>query len=161
MEYIQDIIIAIRTIRAELNINPSLRLKVFLRPATEQQKALLWDASTQVYIQALARLEKYEFLENIDAAPKASASNVVQGCAVIVPLSGAVDLTSEVNRLDKEIAKLDKEITAVGMKLANESFVSRAPAEVVQRERDRAEHMRDARTKLETLRARFAEALTE
>ena len=69
-----------------------------------------------------------------------------------------MDLAGELARLDKELAKLEKDVTAVNMKLSNESFVSRAPAEVVARERDSARRLLDAkRQKLQALRARFAE----
>ena len=67
----------------------------------------------------------------------------------------------ELARLDKEIAKLEKDVVGVNMKLSNESFVSRAPADVVARERERAEKLLDTKEKMQALRARFAEALTE
>ena len=86
---------------------------------------------------------------------------MVEGCQVIVPLKGAVDLNGELARLDKEIAKLEKDVVGVNMKLSNESFVSRAPADVVARERERAEKLLDAKEKMQALRTRFAEALTE
>ena len=72
-----------------------------------------------------------------------------------------MDLNGELARLDKEIAKLEKDVVGVNMKLSNESFVSRAPADVVARERERAEKLLDAKEKMQALRARFAEALTE
>ena len=158
MEFVQEIIVAVRTIRAELNISPSLKLNVLLHPVDDAQKAVL--ESARGMIGTLARLESLT-IDAAAVAPKASASGVVQGCQVIVPLSGAVDLAGELVRLDKELGKLDKELTAIGLKLANESFVERAPAAVVQRERDRAEQMRDARAKLEVLKQRFTEALQE
>ncbi len=158
MEFIQGVIVAVRTIRAELNISPSLRLNVLVQAQNAEQEAILADAKEMIV--NLARLEAL----TIDAqavAPKASASQVVQGCQIIIPLSGSVDLHGELARLDKEIGKIGKELENIDKKLANESFVSRAPADVVQKERDRAEQMNDARTKLEALRARFAEALEE
>ena len=94
-------------------------------------------------------------------APKASASSVVGGCQVIVPLKGAVDLAGELARLDKEMAKLEKDLVGVQSKLHNESFVSRAPAQVVERERARAEQLLDAKAKMQALRQRFSEALNE
>ncbi len=158
MEFIQDVIVAVRTVRAELNIAPSHRLNVLVQPAHEEQSAILSQGEEMVC--TLARLASL----TVDAtaqAPKASASQVVQGCQIIIPLSGAVDLHGEMARLDKEIGKLDKELDNIAKKLANESFVERAPAEVVQREKDRATTLSDARSKLEVLRQRFAEAVEE
>lgn len=158
MELVQEVIVSVRTIRAELNIAPSLRLKVLLHPVDAAQAALL--ATGAEMIRTLARLEELT-IDAAATAPKASASGVVQGCQVIVPLSGAVNLQEELARLDKEMGKLDKALADLGRKLANESFVSRAPAQVVQSERERLEQMRDNRGKLEALRRRFSEALEE
>ena len=152
MVWMQDVISAIRTIRAELNIAPAYPLTVLLRPADADQAALL--VSCREMLVTLARTGEL----TIDAAceaPKASANAVVQGCEIIVHLSGAVDFAAELVRLDKELHKMLKELTVLNMKLDNESFISRAPAEVVQRERDRAAELAVARDKLTSLRARF------
>ena len=158
MELIQGVIVAVRTIKAELGISPSHKVSLLLHPVDEEQAALLEE--NRGLMITLARLESLELGAEVHA-PKASASAVVQGCQVIVPLRGAVDLAGELARLDKELTKLEKDVTAVNMKLSNESFVSRAPAEVVARERERAGQLLDAKAKLQALRARFAEALAE
>ena len=158
MEFIQGVIVAVRTIRAELNINPSLKLKVLVRPADAGQQTLLEGARQMIL--TLARLESLT-VDPEAQTPKASASHVVQSCEIIVPLTGAVDFAGELARLDKELGKLDKELVAINKKLANESFVSRAPADVVARERARASDLGDAKTKLEVLKARFTEAMAE
>lgn len=158
MELIQGVIVAVRTIKAELGISPSHKVSLLLHPADETQAALLEE--NRSLIMTLARLESLTLGPDV-AAPKASASAVVQGCQVIVPLRGAVDLKGELARLDKELAKLEKDVVGVNMKLSNESFVSRAPAEVVAREKERAGQLLDAKAKLQALRARFAEALDE
>jgi valyl-tRNA synthetase len=158
MELIQGVIVAVRTIKAELGISPGHRVALLLHPVDEAQAALLEENRT--LMTTLARLESLEMGAEVHA-PKASASAVVQGCQVIVPLRGAVDLAGELARLDKELARLEKDVVGVNMKLSNESFVSRAPAEVVERERQRAGQLLDAKAKLLALRARFAEALEE
>ena len=158
MELIQGIIVAVRTIKAELGISPSHKVSLMLHPVDAAQAELL-EASSQC-MTTLARLETLTIGADVHA-PKASASAVVEGCQVIVPLKGAVDLNGELARLDKEIAKLEKDVVGVNMKLSNESFVSRAPADVVARERERAEKLLDAKEKMQALRARFAEALNE
>ena len=158
MEFIQGVIVAVRTIRAELNIAPSLRLNVLVHAESKEQENILNNAKEMIC--NLARLESLT-LDSMHEAPKASASQVVQGCQIIIPLVGSVDLKGELTRLDKEITKLTNDLVTVEKKLANESFVTRAPAEVVQKEKERAKQMDDARTKLETLRDRFAEALEQ
>ncbi len=156
MEFVQDVIVAVRTIRAELNISPSLKLKAMLQTVDQSQAQLVQTGHEMIC--TLARLAELS-VDTGTQAPEASASQVVQGCQIIVPLSGAVDLKGELARLDKEIAKLDKELINISHKLSNESFVERAPKEVVQRERDRLTEMDDAKTKLLELRKRFAKAM--
>ncbi len=156
MEMIQEAISAVRTIRAELNIAPSLKLTAIVRPVDAEAAAVL-EAHREMLL-VLARLEKL----TIDAAaeaPRVAASQVACGNEIIIPLSGAVDFAAETARLEKELAKLDKEHAMLAGKLANESYVSRAPAEVVERDKARVLELADAKLKLAALKERFAEGL--
>ncbi len=156
MDMLQAAIVAVRTMRAELNIAPSLKLAAIIRPADEASASALRDHAD--LIRFLARLESL----TIDAsatAPKASASSVAAGNEVILPLAGAVDFNDELARLDKELAKMDKECGMLAGKLANPSYVERAPAEVVARDRARVAELNDAKDKLKALQRRFREAL--
>ena len=157
MIFLQEAIGAIRTIRAELNIKPSYRLTVVLRPASDEQAALL-EANRGFF--DLARLESLTIDSNAHA-PKASASNVVRGCEVIVLLSGAVDFQAELARLDKEIGKVDKDLVALDAKLSNENFVKRAPADLVESEKARHTELIDKKAKMQALQKRFKEAMEE
>ena len=156
MAFLQEIITAVRTLRAELGIAPAKKPDCILRPADAAQGELL--ERNRHMIEALARLGTLRIGRGV-AIPKASASGVAQGCEVAVPLAGAVDPAAELARLDKELAALGKECAAVRMKLANPSFVERAPAAVVERERERERELADAGSKLEALRRRFADAM--
>lgn len=156
MNVIQGIIVAVRTIKAELNIAPSMRLGVIIRPANPESAALI--ESNKNMICTLARLSSLTMDADAET-PKASASNVVEGNEVIVPLMGAVDFEAELARLDKEVAKIDKDVDVLSRKLSNESFIERAPAEVVEKDRERLVALSDAKAKLDKLRQRFKEAL--
>lgn len=156
MEMVQGVISAIRTIKAELNIAPTTRLNAMVRVASEEALAEL-QANDEV-ICVLARLNELTLGTDV-AGPKASASAVVEGNEVIVPLEGLVDFDAELARLDKELGKLGKEKEKLEAKLANESFVSRAPADIVAKERARAEELGEAQEKLESLRKRLADAM--
>ncbi len=157
MVFLQEAISAIRTIRAELNIKPSYKLSVVLRPASDEQSALL-EANRGFF--DLARLESLTIDRNAHA-PKASASNVVRGCEVIVLLTGAVDFKAELARLDKEIGKVDKDLAALDAKLSNENFVKRAPADLVESEKARHADLIDKKAKMQALQTRFKEAMEE
>ena len=157
MVFLQEAISAIRTIRAELNIKTSYKLSVVLRPASDEQSALL-EANRGFF--DLARLESLTIDRNAHA-PKASASNVVRGCEVIVLLTGAVDFKAELARLDKEIGKVDKDLAALDAKLSNENFVKRAPADLVESEKARHADLIDKKAKMQALQTRFKEAMEE
>jgi valyl-tRNA synthetase len=67
--------------------------------------------------------------------PKASASAVVKGCDIYIPLEGLIDLDVERQRLEKEINRLEGLLNGVSKKLSNEKFVNNAPADVVEKEK--------------------------
>jgi valyl-tRNA synthetase len=71
------------------------------------------------------------------------------GAEVFLPLEGVIDLDRERERLQDEIARLRGQLAGTEKKLANEAFVTRAPEEVVQKERDKAASLRDQASKLD------------
>ncbi|MCL1939780.1 MAG: valine--tRNA ligase [Desulfovibrionaceae bacterium] len=156
MEMVQSAIVAVRTIRAELNIAPSLKLAVLIRPADEAARAALEEQREVIMV--LARLESLS-IDPAAEAPKVSASDVACGNEIIVPLSGAVDFAAEVARLDKELAKMDKEHAMLSGKLANENYVQKAPQDVVERDKARVSELEDARQKLLALKERFRQGM--
>ena len=89
--------------------------------------------------------------------PKGCASAVVRGYELFVPLSGVVDFVAELARLDKELGKITKELDFVTMKLGNESFVSKAPEDVVAKEKAKAAGFAEKKATLEQLRAKVQE----
>ena len=127
MEFVQDIITAIRNIRGEMNIAPSKSVKAFIKSASVKDYQL-------DYIKKLARVEEIRVSETI-TKPKASASTIIKNCEIYVPLEGLIDLNVEKNRLQKEISRLEGVLAGIDKKLSNEKFVSNAAPEVVERER--------------------------
>ncbi|MDR0828091.1 MAG: valine--tRNA ligase [Desulfovibrio sp.] len=155
METVQGVISAVRTIRAELNISPALRLSVLIRPVDPKTQALLEERGRDII--SLARLERLD-LDPEAQAPAASASAVVQGNEIIVSLKGAVDFAAENARLDKEMAKLEKEYTGLVAKLSNPSYLEKGRPEIVERDKTRRLELDDARVKLQALKEKFAAA---
>ncbi|MDL2306543.1 valine--tRNA ligase [Desulfovibrio sp. OttesenSCG-928-C06] len=152
MVMVQEAIVAVRTIRAELNIAPSLRLKAIIRPQ-DADAAIVLEANRNM-IEVLARLESLT-IDSQAQAPRISSSQVACGNEIIVPLEGAVDLDAEKARLDKELAKLEKERAMMEGKLSNPNYVQKAPAELVERDRARVEELKNAEEKLKAVRAKF------
>ena len=158
MEFLQEVIVSVRTIKAELNISPGKKVHLLLQPVDEAQKALLL-TNAEVICQ-VARLEDMRVDLDLQA-PRASASAVACGCQIVVPLRGTVDLAGELTRLDKQLAKLEKNLLNVNRHLQDENFLSRASEEVVAREKTLSSDLLDKKEKLLAMRARFAEALAE
>lgn len=156
MLYIQESITAIRAMKSELGIAPSLKLKALIKPVSKEQAELLEHA--RQWLMFLARLEDFEISENAQA-PKASASNIIQGSEITVLLEGVLDFKAELARLEKELAKIEKELTGIQSRLSNENFVARAPESVVAGEKERALDLTAKKEKLLTLQIRFKEAL--
>lgn len=145
LEWIKQTIIAVRNIRAEMNIAPGKPLEVILRGAsTEAQRRVL---ENQSFIQSLARLSSLTLLADGDKGP-VSVTKLVEGAEVLIPMAGLIDKATELDRLAKEVAKLEAEIERIEGKLGNEGFVARAPEAVVAKERERMAACAEAKQKL-------------
>ncbi len=99
------------------------------------------------YVTSQARLGSLEIVEEV-ADPAAFARGLAAGVEVFIPLAGG-DFSEETARIKREIAKLEEESKRFQAKLSNDQFLSKAPAEVVQKERRK---LADNRLKIEKLR---------
>jgi valyl-tRNA synthetase len=151
------IIDALRNIRGEMGIP----FKVALGQASPLHVAVtdpavhrLLRAGEEKRVARMANVERLE-IHLATATPHAPQSAVAVGAGfeVRVPLAGVIDLAAETARIDKELAKVAADLTLLEKKLSNPSFVERAPAEVVAKDRARVEELREARTKLTNHRA--------
>jgi valyl-tRNA synthetase len=138
IHWLRGIIIAIRNIRGEMDISPAKAIPVLLRRGSADDQARL--EAYRPYLQKLAKLESIDWLEADQDAP-ASATGLHAGLEILVPLAGLIDVTAERTRLDKEISKLQGILKQVEGKLGNNRFVENAPADVVQKERDKQQEM--------------------
>jgi valyl-tRNA synthetase len=152
------IVDAIRNIRGEMNI----AFKVALEDV--EVGSLDRDAEATVR-EELGRVHRLANLKDALVRPAGvrptkkagSAVAVGAGFEVRVGLAGAIDLQAELARIDKEIAKLEQDLAGILRKLDNPSFVQKAPAEVVEKDRARAEELREKRGKLEAHRAMLSD----
>ncbi|CDH07340.1 valine tRNA synthetase [Xenorhabdus bovienii str. oregonense] len=145
LEWIKEAIIAVRNIRAEMNIAPSKPLEVLLRDANADAQRRV--AENLNFIQSMGRLASVTALAAGEEAP-VSVTKLINGAEILIPMAGLIDKDVELARLDKEIEKLDKEISAIEAKLSNDGFVSRAPEAVVAKERERLASNNAAKEKL-------------
>ena len=134
MEKIMAVISGIRNIRGEMEVPPSREIAVILSCTSEESQKLI--KHNEGAIMGLARVSDLSIGVNIDK-PEDASIQVAGDVQIFVPLKGLVDVEAEEQRLLKEIAKMDKEIDLFSKKLSNPSFVDRAPADVVAKEREK------------------------
>jgi valyl-tRNA synthetase len=148
MDWVVRLISTVRTVRSETNVPASAQIPLLVRGAGPETRRRL-DSHRDVILR-LARLASAEATD--DAPPEGSVQTVLDEAVLILPLAGFVDLEQERQRLSRDIEKLTAEIARLDQKLGNPNFVSRAPEEVVEEQRER-------RAEAETARAKLIEAL--
>jgi len=138
IEWTKLFILGVRRIRSEMDINPGKQLAVLIQNGSPQDQEQL--NSQQRFLMSLARLESITWLE-ADATTPESAIALVGEMRILIPLAGLIDKQAELQRLSKEIEKLRKELEKLNAKLDNPKFVARAPADVVEKDKQRVAEM--------------------
>jgi valyl-tRNA synthetase len=132
METVQDIIRAVRNIRSKMNIAVKHPLAALVSSKDVAVRAAV--GANAAFIAHLANLSELTAAESVEKPPH-SAAEVVGQTEVFVPLEGLIDLEAERARLEGKLADVRGKLEGVERKLANEAFVLKAPAEIVERER--------------------------
>jgi valyl-tRNA synthetase len=153
IDWVQQFILGVRRIKGEMNIAPSKQLPVLIANASERDRQ--WIAHARPYLDFLARTESITLLDDESEAPE-SAIALVGAMKILIPMAGLIDKDAELKRLDKEITKLRADIERIESKLANPSFVDKAPEAVVQKERGRLADQTEALANLSAQRERIA-----
>ncbi|WP_338558568.1 valine--tRNA ligase [Erwinia sp. E_sp_B04_7] len=144
-EWLKQAIVAVRNIRAEMNLSPSKPLEVLLRGASADVVRRVTENHS--FLKTLARLDSITCLEAAEKGP-VSVTKIIDGAELLIPMADLVDKATELERLAKEVTKLEVEIGKIESKLSNEGFVSRAPEAVVAKERERMTEFEQAKIKL-------------
>src|SRR5207302_5648809 len=144
-ELIQEIVVKVRNIRAEMNVDAKQTVPV--RVATEDRGITQVLSDARDYIFKLAQVSQLEIVPKL-SGDKLAAQAVAGGLALEVPLAGLIDVEAERGRLKKELEKAQREIDGLERKLSNASFVDRAPKEVVEENRRRLADYKDQAAKL-------------
>jgi valyl-tRNA synthetase len=152
IDLIKQIIVGVRTIRAEMNIPPSRQVPLSIAKwqAADRQCIENYD----LYIKALAKIEKTDWLNANDSAPVA-ATALAGSLELLIPLAGLIDKDAELSRLDREMTKLDKDRIKTQQKLGNERFIANAPEDVVVKEKEKLTTLESALEKLQHHKARI------
>jgi len=153
IEWVKALMLGLRQIRGEMKISMAKRIDIILKNAsTEDQRRL---ADNAPLLNKLAKLESVTVIA-ADAEAPMSATALVGEMQVLVPMAGLIDKDAELARLDKEIQRLAGEVQRVGGKLANQGFVAKAPAEVLEKERAKLAEAQQALDKLAEQREKIA-----
>jgi valyl-tRNA synthetase len=147
---LKDLINACRTLRGEMNVGPGERVPLLIAGDTSER---LRAKGLVAWLQFLARLSEIQVIEG--ALPDEGAPvSVIGGLQLMLKIE--IDLAEELQRLGKQAEKLKVEITKADAKLSNEGFVARAPASVVEQERERLNGFRTTLSEVEAQRLRLA-----
>lgn len=140
MNFAMGVISGVRNIRGEMNISPSLNLNAVVQSANDVERQMAQKHKEMIMV--LARLETFES-GDVGEKPRSSATAIVGEASLFVNLKGVLDFDKEVERLEKSIAKLAKEVDSISKKLDNESFMAKAPDDVVEKVRSQYQESKD------------------
>ncbi len=151
--WVQQLVAGLRNIRGELGISPGKPLPLLVANASDNDLARLQRQGA--LLRFIGRLESITPVPvEADMPPVSTA--LVGAMTLGVPLAGLIDVGAELARLDKEIARLGQEVARVEGKLSNESFIARAPADVVAKEREKIADSLRAQAVVQSQRERIA-----
>ncbi len=143
VEWLKSFTLGVRRIRAEFNIAPGKPLPVLISGGSDAERGWLNDYGA--YVRSLARIESIgEWTEDME-----TATALAGDMTIAIPLAGLIDPNAELSRLQKELDKYRNDRQRISAKLENSNFVDKAPAEVVDKERQRCAELDTAITKLE------------
>ncbi|WP_288377963.1 valine--tRNA ligase [uncultured Acinetobacter sp.] len=145
MQWLQGLIGAVRNIRGEMGLGNARLLPVLLQNISDSERTQI--ERIQPLFKALAKVESITFLAQGEEPPL-SSSSVVGHASVFVPMKGLIDPKAELGRLQKDLDKVQKQHDQIANKLANEGFVAKAPAAVVEGEKVKLAEFADQLVKI-------------
>jgi valyl-tRNA synthetase len=148
MERIMEAVRAVRNRRAEMNVPPSRKAKLFIE--TVYIKTF---ESAGAFMQKLAWASEVEVGNNFNI--ENAVSIITEDAKIFIPMGDLVDFEAERARLNKELAATEKNLEGIQSKLANEGFVSKAPIAVVEAQRETGEKLKDKITMLQESLSKF------
>jgi len=140
MEIFKEIIVGIRNIRSDMNIPHGVKIKAFIVPLKKHGEAKLKEGIS--YIKRLARLEELIIQKGMKK-PAHSATAILEGFNIFIPLEGIIDLEAEKTRLAKKVQEAIKQLGFTEKKLRDKMFIKKAPLEIVELERSRCKRLKD------------------
>ena len=144
MTVLQELITSIRAIRSRMNIAPSKNVDLKIKCSKDQSDLIF---QNKKLFMALAKIDSYDSGSSMERPPQ-SATAVVHGMELYIPLDGLVDLDKEKMQLEKRKIKIEGLLVGIDKKLSNKQFLNNAPENVVDGERKKGVNLRDELTKI-------------
>lgn len=135
----------IRNIRGEMNVSPDKKIEIIVKTTDNDLKFFIKKYEKDILY--LTRGKSINVFENIQK-PEGSAAGANEYCEIFIPLKDIIDVNKEIERLKKEIEKINKEYLVVTSKLRNESFLQKAPKDVIKKEQIRKKEYEELLEKL-------------
>ncbi len=152
INWLMSFILGVRRIRGEMNIAPGKPLPVLLQNGSINDQAFL--NKNSVYLQKIGRLESITWLANEESTPE-SAIALVGEMKILIPMAGLIDKDAELARLEKEIQKINNDLPRIKDKLSNPTFIDRAPAAVIDKEKAKLAELDSLLSNLEQQHAKI------
>ncbi|MGL4369399.1 MAG: class I tRNA ligase family protein [Spirochaetota bacterium] len=144
-ELFKEIIYKIRNIKGEMNIPPDKKGKAIFKTADRLVAEIA--QREEIHIKTLARIDEIE-IDPAYTPDKTDAAAVIAGATIYLPMKGLIDFEAEKARLQKELGKAEADMARVQGKLGNENFVSKAPADVIEKEKAKMDELSSVCEKL-------------
>jgi len=132
LEWVKQVIVAVRNIRGEMDISPKTPLNLLAKNASEIDQRRF--SENEAFLAALAKLESVTVLQEGQEIP-VCATAFAGELELLIPMAGLIDTEAELTRLNKQLEKTFKELQKISGKLSNEKFVANAPQAVISKER--------------------------
>ena len=146
ISWVKNFVLGVRRIRAEYDIPPGKQLPILCENVSRENTQRLSDHNE--LLTTIARIETITIPTPDMSAPE-SATSLVGEMRLLIPLAGIIDKEAEQQRLIRETARLNKEKSRLDGKLSNESFTAKAPAAVVEKEKEKLKDVIEALTQLD------------
>ena len=142
--WIINLITALRGLRSDLNLTPSLNLTVGLFEGSDEARQRLLQ-----YQPLLEKLGRIERIEENSKIPEGAAQLVLEDATFYVPVGDIIDVVQEQKRLQKSLLEIGKEIQQLQMKLENKEFIAKAPSEIIEKNQDRLREIKEIHVRYE------------
>jgi valyl-tRNA synthetase len=152
IEFVKQVIVAIRNLRATVGVHPSNRVSVILVPDNKTVLETIKRNENSILSLAKASIEFSQ-----EEKPRKAIVQVISGLQIFLPVEGLIDVEKEVEKVKREISKVAKDVELSQKKLSNPEFLERAPEDVVEKEKGKFEELSLKKQKMEEVLEKLSE----